>query len=82
MSKQMSTGKCFTSSSFIPMQDRCENTDQKSKDNERSTEKGRGYIRSIDSQKYVQKQNGQEDGFLFFCTLSLIIFTKYYRKQS
>jgi len=29
------------------MQDRCENTDRKSKDNKRSTEKGRGYIRSI-----------------------------------
>jgi len=29
------------------MQDRCENTDRKSKDNERNSEKGRGYIRSI-----------------------------------
>jgi len=45
----MSTGNFFTSSSFIPMQDRCENTDQKSKDNEHSSEKGRGYIRSIAS---------------------------------
>jgi len=34
------------SSSFIPMQDRCENADRKSKD-ERSSEKGRGYMRSI-----------------------------------
>jgi len=29
------------------MQDRCGNTDRKSKDNERNAEKGRGYIRSI-----------------------------------
>jgi len=35
----------FTSSKFIPMQlqDRCENTDRKSKDFERNAEKGRGY---------------------------------------
>jgi len=43
----MSTGKCFTSSSFIPMQDCCGDTNRKSKDNERKAEKGRGYIRSI-----------------------------------
>jgi len=30
----------LTSSSFIPMQDRCENTDRKSKDNKRRAEKG------------------------------------------
>jgi len=35
------------SSSIIPMQDHCGNTDRKSKDNERNAEKGRGYIRSI-----------------------------------
>jgi len=40
----MSTGKFFKSSSFIPMQDRCGNTDRKSKDNERNAEKGRGYM--------------------------------------
>jgi len=30
MSQQMSTGKFFTTSSFISMQDRCGNTDRKS----------------------------------------------------
>jgi len=43
--KQMSNGNFFfTSSSFIPMQDRCENKPEVK--NERSAEKGRGYIRT------------------------------------
>jgi len=37
-------GIFLTSSSFVPMQDRYENTDRKSKDNERNAEKGRGYM--------------------------------------
>jgi len=36
-----------TRRSFINRQDHRENTDRKTKDNERSTEKARGYIRSI-----------------------------------
>jgi len=47
ISKQMSTGNFFTSSSFIPMQDRCKYR-PKSKDNKRKAEKGWGYIRSIE----------------------------------
>jgi len=31
------------------MQDRCGDTDRKSKDNERNAEKGRGYVRSIEN---------------------------------